>query len=140
MEKLLEVGVFLDLLNKNQQKAKVETANPNDNIRTAIDKMLKNEYSQLPVKKRGKLVGVFSYESLAKSVFSLTNNSKTSLKVKDCMEKTTKTYGNKDNLLSLLDTLGTKSYILIGEGKKIANIITSYDALRFFSDNSQIRV
>ena len=72
MEKLLEVGVFLDLLNKNQQKAKLETANPNDSIRTTIEKMLKNEYSQLPVKKRGKLVGVFSFESLAKSVFSLT--------------------------------------------------------------------
>ena len=52
------------------------------------------------------------------------------------MEKTTKTYGNKDDLLSLLDTLGTKSYILIGEWKIITNIITSYDALRFFSDNS----
>ena len=51
MEKLLEVGVFLDLLNKNQQKAKLETANPNDSIRTTIEKMLKNEYSQLPVKK-----------------------------------------------------------------------------------------
>ena len=57
---------------------------------------------------------------------------KTSFKVKDCMDKTTKTYGNKDDLLSLLDTLGTESYILIGEGKKITNIITSYDALRFF--------
>ena len=44
------------------------------------------------------------------------------------MEKTTKTYGNKDDLLSLLDTLGTKSYILIGEGEKITNIITSYDS------------
>ena len=140
MEKLLEIGIFLDLLNKNQQKAKLETANPNDNIRTTIDKMLKNEYSQLPVKKRGKLVGVFSYETLAKSVFSLTNNSKTILKVKDCMEKTTKTYGNKEDLLEILGTLGTKSYILIGEGKKVTNIITSYDALRFFSDNSQLRV
>ena len=56
------------------------------------------------------------------------------------MEKTTKTYGNKDDLLSLLDTLGTKSYILIGEWKIITNIITSYDALRLFSDNSWIRV
>ena len=141
MEKLLEIGIFLDLLNKKLEKAKLVTANPNDSIRLTIDKMLKNEYSQLPVKKRGKLVGVFSFESLAKSVFCLTKTmSKTSFKVKDCMDKTTKTYGNTDDLLSLLDTLGTKSYILIGEGKKIANIITSYDALRFFSDNSRIRV
>ena len=141
MEKLLEIGIFLDLLNKKLEKAKLVTTNPNDSIRTTIDKMLKNEYSQLPVKKRGKLVGVFSFESLAKSVFCLTKTmSKTSFKVKDCMEKTTKTYGNKDDLLSLLDTLGTKSYILIGEGKKVTNIITSYDALRFFSENSRIRV
>ena len=51
MEKLLEIGIFLDLLNKKLEKAKLVTANPNDSIRTTIDKLLKNEYSQLPVKK-----------------------------------------------------------------------------------------
>jgi len=56
VEKLLEIGIFLDLLNKKLEKDKLVTANPDDSIRLTIDKMLKNEYSQFPVKKEVRLL------------------------------------------------------------------------------------
>ena len=132
--KLLEIRTFLDLL-KEKGKAKLATVNHNDSVENAIRLMLKKEYSQLPVMKKDKMVGVISYESVAKTVFSFAeakSKQPSKVRVKDCMEKISKTFSNEDDLLSLLNTLADKSYVLFRKRSKVTDIITSYDALQFF--------
>jgi predicted transcriptional regulator len=129
-----EIRKFLDLLEK-KGKAKLVTVNHNESVENAIKIMLKEEYSQLPVMKGEKVVGVISYESLAKAVFSFTESkSKPPAKVrtKDCMEKVSKLYNVEDDMTNLLIALAEKSYVLIRKRSKVTDIITRYDALWFF--------
>ena len=132
--KHLEIRTFLGLL-MEKGKAKLTAVNHNESVENAIRLMLKEDYSQLPVMKEEKAVGVISYESLAKTVFSFTeSNSKPPAKVraKDCMEKILKIFSLEDDLISLLSELADKSYVLIRKRNKITDIITSYDVLWFF--------
>ena len=134
MGKLLEIGTFLDLLHKNG-KSKLATIDCNDSIEKAVKLMLKEEYSQLPVMKGDKTIGVISYETLAKTIFSFAESKSkppAKVRVKDCMEKTSKIFNIDDDLISLLNTLANKSYVLITKRSKVIDIITSYDALDFF--------
>jgi predicted transcriptional regulator len=97
--------------------------------------MLKEEYSQLPVMKGEKVVGVISYESLARAVFNFTESkSKPTAKVrtKDCMEKISKLLSVEDDVTNLLIALAEKSFVLIRKRRKVTDIITRYDALWFF--------
>ena len=66
MGKLLETKTFLDFL-KAKGKPKLVTANYDDSVGKAIRLMMENKYSQLPVIKKEKVVGVVSYESVANS-------------------------------------------------------------------------
>jgi predicted transcriptional regulator len=132
--KHLEIKTFLAMLEENG-KAKLVTVNHNEIVENAIGLMIKEEYSQLPVMKGDKAVGVISYESLAKTVFNLTeSNSKppTKFKAKDFMEKVTKVFTVEDDVMDLISTLKEKSYALICKRSKVTDIITSYDAIWFF--------
>ena len=133
--KLLEIRTFIDLLEK-EGKDKLVIVAHNDSVDKAVRLMLKNEYSQLPVVKGDKMIGVISYESLAKTVFSFTETKSephSKVRVRDCMEKISRVFSVEDDVLSLLNTLADKSYVLIRKRSKVTDIITSYDALRFFS-------
>jgi predicted transcriptional regulator len=134
LRKHLEIRTFLDLL-EEKRKAKLVTINHNESVENAIRLMLKEDYSQLPVMKGDKAVGVISYESLAKTVFSFTESkSKPPAKVraKDCMEKLSKIFSVEDDMINLLNALADKSYVLMRKRNKVTNIITSYDVLWFF--------
>ena len=48
------------------------------------------------------------------------------------MERISGVFDREDDLLSLLDVLAEKSYVLIKNGSRIMDIITGYDALKFF--------
>jgi predicted transcriptional regulator len=131
--KLLEIQRFLELIREG--KPELVTIDCKDSVDKAIELMLKNKYSQLPVMKADKMIGVISYESLAKNVFNYTKNKSkipSKLKVKDFMEKTSKISSNEDDVGSLLETLAEKSFAIIMKRNKVTDIITNYDALRFF--------
>jgi hypothetical protein len=131
--KLLEIKTFLDLLKEG--KAKLATVNHNDSIEKAIRLMLDNEYSQLPVVKKDRVIGVISYESVARSLFTLLENKQirhSEFRVEDLMEKVRHIFSLDEDLLVLLDKLADKSYVLVRDDSKVTDIITSYDALRFF--------
>ena len=126
--------MFLDLL-EEKGKAKLVTVNHNESVENAIRLMMKGEYSQLPVMKGDRAVGVISYESLAKTVFNFAESkSKPPAKVRarDCMEKVSKIFSVEDDVMDLMSTLAEKSYVLICKRSKVEDIITSYDALWFF--------
>jgi predicted transcriptional regulator len=130
----LEIRAVLDLL-ENKGKDKLITVNHNESVENAIRLMLKENYSQLPVMKGDKVVGVISYQSLAKTMFNFTESkSKPPVKVraKDCMEKVSKIFSVEDDFIDLISTLADKSYVLVCNRSKVTDIVTSYDALWFF--------
>jgi len=134
MGKLLEIRTFLALV-KEQGEDRLVTVSPDAGIKETIGLMLEKEFSQLPVKKEDKTVGVISYESLAQRGFNFMKSlpkASPKCRVKDYMEESIEIYRNDKDLLCLLDTLAVKSYILIGEEDNATDIITSYDALKFF--------
>jgi predicted transcriptional regulator len=130
----LEIRAVLDLLEKKGND-KLITVNHNESVENAIRLMLKENYSQLPVMKGDKVVGVISYQSLAKTMFNFTESkSKPPVKVraKDCMEKVSKIFSVEDDFIDLISTLADKSYVLVCNRSKVTDIVTSYDALWFF--------
>lgn len=135
MGKLLETKTFLNLL-KKEGKSKLVTVNFNSSVEKAFGSMHKNDYSQLPVTKKGKVIGVISYKSISTRLFSFLDselqlNSK--MKVEDFRDKVSITFGIEEDVLNLLDTLAKESFVLIeNEENGIVDIITSYDALHFF--------
>ena len=133
MGKLLEIKSLLELV--GERKPELVTIDCNDSVDKAIGLMLKNEFSQLPVMKGDKMIGVISYESLAKAVLSYTETKSkvpSKLRVRDFMEKGSNLFSSEDDVVSLLDTLADKSFVFITKRNKVTDIITSYDALNFF--------
>jgi cystathionine beta-synthase len=130
--KHLKIRTFLDLL-EERGKTKLMSVNPSESVENAIRLMLKEEYSQLPVMKRDKVVGVISYESLAQTVLNYTESkSRPKFRAKDFMEKVSKIFSVEDDVINLLSTLADKSYVLISKRSKVTHIITCYDAIWFF--------
>jgi len=133
MGKLLETRTFLDFL-KSRGKAKLLTLNYDDSVGKAVRLMMENKYSQLPVIKKQKVVGVFSYESMADTLFNFLGNkmkSPSKVKVEDLMEKAPM-FSIEDDILNILDTLANRSFVLVRNGERVTDIITSYDALQYF--------
>ena len=129
----MEIQKFLELI--REKKPELVTIDSKDSVDKAIELMLKNNYSQLPIMKADKMIGAISYESLAKNVFNYKENKSkipSKLRVRDFMEKTSKIYSNQDDVVSLLETLAEKSFVVIMKRNKVTDIITNYDALRFF--------
>ena len=130
----MKISTLLDLL-EEKGKATLVTVNHNESVENAIRIMLKEEYSQLPVMKGEKVVGVISYESLAKTVFSFAESKSkppTKFRAKAFMEKISKIFSVEDDFTDLLSTLAEKYYVLVSKRSKVTHIITSHDALMFF--------
>ena len=130
----MKISTLLDLL-EEKGKATLVTVNHNEIVENAIGLMLKEDYSQLPVIKGDKAVGVTSYESLAKIVFNFTESKSkppTKFRAKSFMEKISKIFSVEDDVMDLMSVLAEKSYVLICKRSKVTDIITSYDALWFF--------
>lgn len=136
MGKLLESKTFLDYL-KLQGKHKLVTVDCDDSVKKAIKLMMENKYSQLPVIKKEKVVGVISYESVTNTLFNFLDNKKkdnpSAFRVEDLMEEAP-FFKSEDGMLDLLDRLAKLSFVLVRNGEKVTDIITSYDALKYFRE------
>ena len=133
---MLTTRAFLDFL-KAKGKPKLVTVNYDDSVGKAIRLMVENKYSQLPVIKKDKVVGVVSYESVANSLFNFLGSKMkppSKLRVDDLMEKAAM-FSSEDDLLNLLDTLAHRSFVLVRNGERVTDIITSYDALQYFRES-----
>ena len=138
MSKLLEIKTFLAVL-KDQGKPELTTVDHRSSIEEAIQLMMNNDYSQLPVVKKDKVVGVISYETIAKTLFGFVERrikTYSNLTVRDLMEKVP-IFDENEDLLDLMDVLATKSFILVKSRRKVGYIITSFDALNFFRVNGE---
>ena len=97
--------------------------------------MLRKEFSQLPVMKGEKMIGVLSYESLAKNVFNYAESKSkapSKFRVRDFIDRVSKTFSIEDDVVSILDTLAERSFVFIVRRSKVTDVITSYDVLKFF--------
>jgi predicted transcriptional regulator len=133
LQENLEIRTVLYLLDK-KGKDKLVAVNHNESVEHAIRLMLKENYSQLPVMKGDKAVGVISYESLAKTVFNFTESKSkppTKFRAKSFMERISKIFSVEDDVMDLMSVLAEKSYVLICKRSKVTDIITCYDALWF---------
>ena len=135
MGKLLETRTFLDFL-KTKGKPKLVTVNYDDIVGKAIRLMMENKYSQLPVIKKEKVVGIVSYESVANTIFNFLGSKMkppSKFRVEDLMEKAPMV-SSEDDILDLLDIVANRSFVLIRNGERVTDIITSYDALQYFRE------
>jgi len=131
--KIFDIQRFLESIREG--KPELVTIDCNDSVDKAIELMLRKEFSQLPVMKGDKMIGVLSYESLAKNVFSYAetkSKAPSKFRVRDFMDRVSKTFSIEDDVVSILDTLVERSFVFIVRRSKVTDIITSYDALRFF--------
>ena len=123
MGKLLETRIFLDFL-KAKGKPKLVTVNYDDSVEKAIRLMVENKYSQLPIIKKGKVVGVVSYESVANTLFNFLGSKMkppSKFRVEDLMEKAPM-FSSEDDLLNLLDALADRSFVLVRSGNRVTDI------------------
>lgn len=135
MAELLKIDEFLNLL-KATGKPDLITLSFGDKIDHAIKLMIENDFSQLPVKKDGKIVGIISYGSIVRALLFLEKKKEGPIdllrvKVEDLMEKPCWTNYDSD-LFDLLDELAIKSFIQTKTKDGTDEIITSYDALHYF--------
>lgn len=136
MAKLLEVNELLKLL-KKKGKPQLVTVDYEATLQDAIKDMIENDFSQLPVKKDGKIIGVISFGSIVKTLYFIKESIGFSkLRVKDFMAIDPPS--NEDDLFKILNTLADKSYILIKTNTETKEeILTSYDALKYFREYSE---
>lgn len=137
--KLLEIKTFLDLC-RQQGKTKLVTIKYDDSLEKAVKLMLQKQYSQLPVVKKDKVIGVISYESITNTLNDLVEkklSSGSKYRIEDLVEKVQHIFSIEDDVLGLLNQLAEKSYVLVKNGNRVTDIITSFDALQFFRSCSE---
>ena len=138
MGKLLEIKTLLELLKAND-KPKLVTIDFQETVENGIKLMMENDFSQLPVMKKGTIVGMVSFASIVKTVFQVGKNSTKRTqrwqqwKVEDVMEKPTLRDYHED-LFDLIATLARDSYVMIRTENKTYEIITSFDVLHYFKE------
>ena len=135
-----ETQIFMELIRQNQMQH-LATIDHDRPLEEAVNFMLSKDYSQLPVQKKKKIIGVITHQSVAKTLTNFKENKpKTGkLTVKDFMEPIPKFFTPQDPLFDLLDALSQKNYILIQNNRE-TRIITAYDALQIFKQTQKQKI
>jgi hypothetical protein len=110
------------------------TVNYDDTAEKALTLMKEKNFSQLPVRKKGRIIGAISFASMVKklscSCESL-NFPFSKIEVRELMEKHP-TVSEEEDLFDLFDRLADESFLLVKMKNQTDEIITSYDALMYF--------
>jgi CBS domain-containing protein len=108
-----------------------------DGITTALDLMIEQDFSQLPVvDEKGTLLGMITYESILRAVRSF-NTKLDQLLVRDAVVAAP-SHAREDNLFDLLDELKLTNAVVIVEPEGyVTGIVTSYDAARFLRNRTE---
>lgn len=136
MSKFFEVKKLLEIA-KKQGKGKAVTVDFDETVEKALDLMKRNDFSQLPVTKDGKLFGAISFAIIMKRLSSQASNPPFSkIKVKDLMDKPGFVSLDED-LFNLFKRLANESFLLVETEDQTGEILTSYDALMVFRTISE---
>lgn len=139
MARLLRIDKLLKLL-KAKGKPELVSIDFRDTVDHAIELMMDRDFSQLPVRKDGEIIGIISFESIVKKMFRIEKEKESQksidllrCKVEKLMEKPLIRKCFED-LFGLLDTLAEKSFIQTRTEDGKDEIITNYDVLTYFRE------
>jgi len=140
LAEFLGISSLLKLL-KAQGKYNLVTVNYGDTVEQAISFMIENDFSQLSVRKNGKIVGMISYSSIVKRMLLLADKDESQINlleasVEDIMDNASVEDYDSD-LFDLLNTLAGRSFILTQAEDGLDEIITSYDVVRYFREHTE---
>lgn len=113
------------------------TAHPDDALETALNRMLKHNYSQLPVVQGSGQAAQFYLITANKiletlKMFGLPVDGK-GLKVSHAMAKVTRIFTLSDTITEVMDGLKeTDAVLIVNEQRELKNIVTIYDTTHFF--------
>jgi len=134
---LLKIDKLLKLL-KAGGKPEVVGIGFEDSVDRAIELMINNDFSQLPVIKDGETIGIISFESMIKTMF-LIKRKKGDRKPTNLLTQKVENFTEKvpiknhsEDLFDLMNTLAKDSFILVRTEEGAVEIITNYDALTYF--------
>lgn len=107
-------------------------------VREAMVLMMENDFSQLPIiDEAGKLVGVISEQGVNQTCLHLGPRVQVfDLAVSHCCDSPT-TLTPEADLIQALDLIQNSAAIVVVEEAKPIAIVTSYDLIQFFRDNSE---
>lgn len=100
-------------------------------VKDAIQTMIENNYTQVPVMIGSNVIGIFSFRSFSENALKHQRQDIFSLPVEDFLEDLTYV-SIEEELLPLLNEFDLKDAILIGSKKQLQGIITSIDVIELF--------
>ncbi len=127
------------------------TIDENESVEIALKLMFDNNFSQLPVVSKNRVVGVFSYKSLAKNVLLVGESVTSSTPETPCkqtienlckqtvesfMETSLDFVNLQCKLNDILLELGDRDAVLIGSSSKPMGIVTTFDAMQQLYDHA----
>jgi len=120
------------------QQSDLTTVKEDDTTTHALNLMIENDYSQLPVVDNDRrLVGMVTYQSIIQAArsFELKIDE---LYVRDITQTNIKSFDIEDNLFDVLDEIKKNNAVVIVEpdGTPVG-IVTSYDAAEFLRTRSE---
>lgn len=142
MARLLSVGELIKS-RKEQGKPPLADIELTEPVDRAIEIMIEHDFSQLPVRKEGRIIGVISFSSIIKTLFIIGGGKGqkeqidlSKCRVEEFVDKTSvKNYS--EDLFDLLETLARQSFILIETEDRKCEIITYSDVLSYFRGYSE---
>jgi len=124
---------FLKIKSLLDGKAPTVLARSDEPIGTAMERMKRFDYSQLPViDDRGSCLGLLTSESIVHKLLEIGDHTKLlDPPAKSCCVDAHFVKPD-DDLFDFLDPMANKTAVLVREGSKIAGIVTNYDVLKLF--------
>lgn len=110
------------------------TVDHEDSIQTALEVMLDNGFSQLPVLSGDFIEGAITYKSVVQYVKSFDEPNITDTSVKIALNTNPKFVDQDHDIFQLFETLAEDEYVLIGSERNLEGILTRYDVFYFLED------
>jgi hypothetical protein len=119
------------LLPKGQEVLSVPDDTPSWD---AIDRMMDSGYSQLPVTKNGRIIGVFTWRCFGKRVADLRRSSikAIDLPVRDCMESAR--FIDPETFIDTTTDWSDVDYVLVGNEQKLIGVLCVADVFGRLND------
>lgn len=113
------------------------TAEPNEPVQDALDRMLRYSYSQLPVVKGSDQFRQFyfiTHETILLALHDFGIRSwESGLRVKDALVRVPNVYRSSDNLFELLAAMReTNAALIVDDDKNLTHVVTTYDTTQYF--------
>lgn len=108
----------------------------NDTASDALEIMIRNDFDQLPVEKKGDIIGSITYKSISKALSSVERSSIEELNVSMAVTES-KFVDKEENIFGLFDYFAENEFVLVGDEHDLEGIITRYDVFLFLKDQME---